>query len=160
MGDVTSGEPHFLNRLSGEVRSLMEAALNGTIEPIDVKWTEKRWDAADVTATWDLDDSHRNIHGWLGGDWPSFSLQFEGAAWQDDEHRLRRRVIFLSGPTSALKISEGGKQQPKIDVSGSRESLTANLRELIQRLQTVQLRDAPWQYSLQPRPRSHTTGQT
>src|SRR5688500_10503740 len=101
----SSGEPHFLNRLLGEVRSLMEAALDRDMGATGLKWTEKRWNTADVTVTWDLQGSHRNIHGWLGGEWPVFSLQFEGAAWEDDDEHLRRRVLFLSGPSSALTVT-------------------------------------------------------
>jgi len=155
MSQFRRGEPQFLNYLLSEVRSIMQTALTGVIEPSELRWAEKRWDAADVTATWDLGDSHRNLHGWLGGDWPVYSVRFEGAAWQDDEHRLQRRVIFVSGPISGLSVEEGGKQQPHIRFD-SRETVTAELKDLIKRLQAVQLRDAPWVYSLHPHPNIDT----
>jgi hypothetical protein len=130
----------------------MEVGFKGTVASSELVWTEMRWDTPDVTAMWKLDDSQRNVHGWLGGDWPVFSLRFEGAAWQDDEQRLRRRVVFLSGPASALRVTNGGMLDPQIEVSGSRESLTKELQMLVARLQNVQLRDVPWQHSLQPIP--------
>ena len=150
-GRHPAGERAFVEQLLAEVRSVMKTALQYAVPPSGVDWTEMRWDTVDITATWSPGNSHRNIHGWVGGDWPIFSLRFEGSAWEDDENNLRRRVVFLAGPDTVLRVREGGTAHPKIDVP-DREQLVKDVGGLVERLQRAELKDLPWEYGLAPRP--------
>jgi len=59
----------------------------------EVEWTWFRWDIPDITAAWPKTKPNRNIHAWLTGEWPTYEVRFEGAAWRDKD--LERKVIFF-----------------------------------------------------------------
>ena len=137
----------------------MQRALNHAVPASGLEWTEMRWDTVDITATWSQDESHRNIHGWVLGDWPVFSLRFEGSAWEDDERSLSRRVVFFSGPMTTVRVVEGGSTpQAKIEIPNP-DALVKDVQGLVARLQAVKLKDAPWDHKLLPRPDRHFTPQ-
>src|SRR5437870_3483269 len=109
-------DTRFVQRLLTEVRNIVKTAVESVNLQSRVEWTDMRWDAVDVTVKWSQGESYRNVHGWVGEDWPVFSLRFEGAAWEDDEQNLRRRVVFFTGPTATMKVLEGGTAQPKFEI--------------------------------------------
>lgn len=152
-------ERSFLDRLLKEVRDLMHGELKNVP---GVQWIEKRWDAVDVTAKWPKDQSHRNIHGWITGDWPEFWVRFEGAAWRDDEENLLRRVVLLTGPQGQLRVVEGGTLAPTIEFD--RGTLGKNLHNLVEQVRKIELDGGQYfEVQLSPRPKpaspfSRTTG--
>lgn len=138
----------------------MQSALKDAGLSSPANWTEMRWDAVDITATWSEGESYRNIHGWVVGDWPAFSLRFEGAAWEDDEKDLCRRVVFFSGPATSVKVVGGGSAQPKIEIP-NREGLVKDVQGFVAQVRNAQqLKAAPWDHRLPPRPEPHFTPQT
>jgi hypothetical protein len=154
---LTSGRS-FVQQLLTEVRGVMQRALEVSVPLSQVEWTEMRWDTVDITAAWPQDNSYRNVHGWVLGDWPAFLLQFEGSAWEDDEGDLQRRVVFLSGVTADLRVLEGGTAHPKIEIP-DRDGVVKSVQELVGRLRRVPLKDAPWEYGLLPHPARHVSPQ-
>ena len=94
-----------------EIRDLMEAAMIAAdIPPEGIEWTAMRWDTPDVTAAWPR-DAHaggirRNIHGWIKGDWPRYSLEIEGSAWRDDEGSGGRYYRKVSWPPHSWPVCE------------------------------------------------------
>jgi hypothetical protein len=145
----------FVQQLLSEVRSILKAAVESVNMQSTVEWTDMRWDAIDVSAKWPQGESYRNVHGWVGDGWPVFTLRFEGAAWEDDEQNLRRRVVFFTGPTATIKVLEGGAVQPKFETP-HRDAIVKEVRALTERLQKVQLSEVPWQFDLSRRPEQST----
>jgi hypothetical protein len=98
----------------GEARKVIENALGRegiNIGGCDV--AEFRWDVPDVTFSWPKyeGDGHqyRNIHVWLEGRWPSYSLHVECATWLDGGSGRRIRFIH---PTSLAVRVEGKVERP------------------------------------------------
>ena len=146
----------FAEKAIGELRSLIGGALRAAALDAQPSWTDMRWDVVDVTATWSRGNERRNLHGWLTGDWPSFVVSFEGAAWEDNEATLHRRVLFFSGPTTSLMVAQGGVANPEIRVR-DRESLASSLREFAQRVDRAELTNVSWDFRLADKPGSNLT---
>src|SRR4051794_25522829 len=112
----------FWERMLGDVRRLLRDAVSARdISLENVRWTERRWDAVDVTVAWPREHPSRNIHAWLNGSWPRFDLEVEGAQWQDDEQNLKRRVRFFAfpgrrGQPAAVITLEGPADDPQVHI--------------------------------------------
>ena len=136
------------------VKTLMEEALlKAEIPTEDVRWTERRWDVPDITASWPKDRGTRNLHAWIRGSWPRFFLEVEGAAWQDDEKRLERRVRLLPFPNRpGVLIAEGLASSPEVAIP-NKEDLEDGLYKLASDLKAARLNYGATTHRLQPNPR-------
>ncbi len=146
-------QPNLERQMTGEVlklvKDLVQQALAGIgIDTNKVGWTEMRWDVADLTATWSHADYNRNVHGWLEGHWPTYTLRFEGSVWMDEEPKKLRRVQFFSGPTGLVEL-EGPFDRPRITMTDGQ-----NLRDKVKKL-AERVNQGPrevLEYPLPPRP--------
>lgn len=98
----------------GEARKVIENALGRAEKRIaEYDIVEFRWDVPDLTFSWPKYDGdgkqYRNIHVWLEGRWPSYSLHVEGATWLDEGPGRRMRLIQ---PTSLAVRVKGELERP------------------------------------------------
>lgn len=142
----------LLDTLLWEIRVLTKTALSGVGLADDrVQWTERRWDAVDLTATWSRDHANANVHAWIVGNWPLYGIRFEGAVWEDDEASLRRRLRFLTGPCGSATVTESGTAQLRIEIP-NREALVEDIAAFVHKLQKVGLTSVEWEHKLTPPP--------
>lgn len=154
------GEKAFWENILEVIRELMQDALTkASILPNDIRWTERRWDVPDVTASWPNVRPVRNIHAWIrGGGWPTFFLEVEGAVWEDDLAKSERRVRFLPFPgrqgRPAGVITVGGlAANPKVTVV-DKDELGNGLEKLAKDLQNSGLGNGASIFPLQAEPGS------
>lgn len=148
-------------RMLRAIQPLIEQALaDAGAGPDDIRWTEMRHEMPDITASWPKDRPTRNIHLFVAGPGPSrFPIEGEGAAWEDDEERLERRVLFFSfagprGEPPGVLLLEGDPSRPKVIIPNKGEFLSG-LKELASNVMsaTVSLANPGSVYPLEPDPR-------
>lgn len=138
----------ILNKVRDE---LIKPALSAKNIGLDqVQETRFRWDALDITVAWPKDGTDRNVHAWLTDEWPTYRLNFEGAAWQDDWEKLKRRVLFFKGPWEFVELSPPWND-PKVDIANPFE-LSEKVGALVREVQEADLSSLDWEYDLQPHP--------
>lgn len=128
-GQEAGSQRHLIEAVLSQVKELMSEALGAIVKVEQVGWIEMRWDLPDLTVTWSPGNSNRNLHAWLDGSWPVYTLRFEGAAWQDDEEKLERRVAFFPGPTGSVTV-RGSFDRPIITIL-ERERLHDGVKKLV-----------------------------
>ncbi|GEM_PF-4795656 len=58
------------------------------------EWRDFRWDMPDVSASWDtLDKAEANLHVWISGERPTYTLGTEGNKWRDQLTKRRFKNI-------------------------------------------------------------------
>ncbi len=138
-------------------RQVIEPALkNAYIDLERVDWTYMRWDALDIEAAWPEDEPQRNVHAWLTGDWPRYTLNFEGAAWQDDRDKLKRRVAFFGGPASMVELQPPW-DNPQVDIRNAEQLASQVNEQVIWKAEKATLDNVEWKYDLKSDPRLSQT---
>lgn len=113
------GEPQLWASEGDVWRAILKQAreaVEGTLRGHGIKYdlSEFRWDTPDFTFSWPKRDSdrnsegqYRNIHCWVEGRWPVYSLNIEAAAWHDQN--LERRVAFVH--SVSLRVTGMSKRE-------------------------------------------------
>jgi hypothetical protein len=124
--------------------------IRGVLNSIDVPYEAEahRWGYPEVMARWSRNGTGYNLQAKVNGGPLAYLADFDGAAWQDDERALLRRIVWVPGPV--LPLASAGELSWGIDAAGE-------LRTFAERLTSdsvlSELNEAGWQYDLPPDPR-------
>jgi hypothetical protein len=120
------------------------------LDPIDLPYETEahRWGYPEVMARWSRDGTAYNMQAKVNGGPVAYVADFDGAAWQDDERALRRRIVWVPGPVLPLAFEAG-------QISWTRDAV-GELQTFVRRLTSDAVRSElnalPWQYDLLPDP--------
>lgn len=100
----------------GQAREVVGATLRNRGIKYDI--AEFRWDVPDLTFSWperptasQMQEQYHNIHCWVEGSWPSYSLHIEAAMWRDENSE--RRIVFV--PSTSLRVTVSGTpEEPSV----------------------------------------------